>query len=297
MTTTETPLKITLTRVFAAPRSLVYEAWTKPEHLVRWNAPHGFTIPEAEGDLQVGGAWSSRMVRPDGEEYRVRGVYLEVVPNERLAFTHTWEEDDGTPETETVVTLSFADEADGTRVTLEQSGFKSPESRDNHEDGWGQCLDRLAEQLTEDDPGRVVVERTFPVAVGVIWRALTDPATMREWYFEIPAFRPEVGCEFGFTVNHNGRTFPHRCRVTRVEPERVLAYTWSYEGQPGESLVTFTLHAESADRTRLRVTHNGLDTFMSGPDLGCRNFAAGWNSLLGESLKKFVESSPGLQPG
>jgi uncharacterized protein YndB with AHSA1/START domain len=289
MQTTEHPLKITLSRVFEAPRALVFDAWTKPEHLVRWAAPHGFTIAEANGELRVGGAWRSVMVKPDGEPCPVRGEYREVVPNERLVFTHIWEEDDGTPEHETVVTVSFSDEAGGTRVTFEQSGFKSPASQAGHADGWTQCLDRLTELLAEA-PGTVVVERTFAAPVALVWQALTDPARMKEWYFDVSEFRAEVGNEFRFAVEHEGNVFDHRCRVTRVEPERLLAYTWRYEGHPGESLVTFTFLPDGGG-TRLRVTHTGLDTFPATSQFARENFRQGWTSLLGTSLKEFLEAN------
>jgi len=144
-----TDLSITLTRVFDAPRPLVFEAWTKKEHLDKWNAPHGFTIPESSGDFRVGGTWYCLMIAPNGEKYPVGGVYREIIPNELLVMTHTWEEDEGTPEHETVVTVRFADEGAKTKVTLEQSIFKSAESRDGHRGGWTECFDILAEHLAK----------------------------------------------------------------------------------------------------------------------------------------------------
>ena len=79
-----------------------FDAWTKKEHLDRWCAPHGFKIPFSEGDLRRGGAWRCLMIAPNGEKLPVHGVYREIVPDELLVFTHIWEEDDGTPEHETV---------------------------------------------------------------------------------------------------------------------------------------------------------------------------------------------------
>lgn len=147
MTTTENPLQITLTRLFDAPRSLVFEAWTKPEHLTRWCAPHGFTISESRGEVRPGGEWWSCMIAPDGARHTLGGVYREVTTNELLVFTHCWEDDEGRPEHETLVTVRFADEDGKTRVTLEQTNFKSIESRDGHLGGWTQCLERLSEIL------------------------------------------------------------------------------------------------------------------------------------------------------
>ena len=151
---TPTDLSITLTRVFQAPRSLVFEAWTKKEHLDKWCAPRGFTISSSSGDFRVGGTWRTLMIAPDGEKYPLRGVYKEIIPNELLVMTHVWEEDDGTPEHETVVTVHFADEGTGTKVTLEQSIFKSVESREGHRGGWTQCFDILGEHLAEIQNGK-----------------------------------------------------------------------------------------------------------------------------------------------
>jgi uncharacterized protein YndB with AHSA1/START domain len=140
---------LVLTRVFDAPRRLVFEAWTKKEHLDQWCAPHGFTIPESGGDLRPGGAWRTLMIAPNGDKYPVGGVYREIVQDELLVFTHTWEEDEGVPRHETVVTVRFADEDGKTKVTLEQSVFKSVESREGHTGGWTQCLERLAELIAK----------------------------------------------------------------------------------------------------------------------------------------------------
>jgi uncharacterized protein YndB with AHSA1/START domain len=142
---TEAPAdrKLVITRILNAPRPLVYEAWTKKEHLDRWCAPKGFTIPHSRGELRPGGAWESCMIAPDGTKHEVSGVYLEVIPNELLVFTHGWIEDNGKREYETTVTVRFADEGNQTRMTFEQAVFKSPESRDGHNGGWNQCFDRL----------------------------------------------------------------------------------------------------------------------------------------------------------
>jgi uncharacterized protein YndB with AHSA1/START domain len=140
---------LTLTRIFDAPRSLVFEAWTKNEHMDKWSAPHGFTIPISEGDLRPCGKWRCVMIAPDGSRHAVHGVYREVVLNELLVFTHIWEEGDGAPEHETVVTVRFSDEGDKTKMTLEQKTFRSVESRDGHEGGWSQGFEKLAELLKQ----------------------------------------------------------------------------------------------------------------------------------------------------
>jgi uncharacterized protein YndB with AHSA1/START domain len=134
---------IVITRILPAPRALVFAAWTKPVHLKKWSAPHGFTIPVSRGDLRVGGKWRACMVSPQGEKLWLGGVYREVVKNERLVFTHTWKGGDE----ETLVTVDLADHARGTKMTFRQTGFSSAGSRAGHRGGWAQCFDRLAALL------------------------------------------------------------------------------------------------------------------------------------------------------
>ena len=141
-------LSLVLTRVFAAPRKLVFEACTQKEHLDQWMAPRGFTIPSSGGDFREGGKWYCLMIAPNGERYPVSGIYQKIVPDELIIMTHAWEGDDGKPEHETTATLRFEDAGDGkTKVTLEQSIFKSVESRNGHMGGWTECFDKLEELL------------------------------------------------------------------------------------------------------------------------------------------------------
>jgi uncharacterized protein YndB with AHSA1/START domain len=140
--------ELTITRVFDAPRSLVFEAWTKDEHLKKWSAPKGLTLPFSQGDLRVGGEWKAIMLTPEGVELKLGGVYREIIPNELLVFTHIWEEDDG-PGPESIVTVRFEDENGKTRMTFTQSGFKSKESLAGHSEGWGECFDLLDELLAK----------------------------------------------------------------------------------------------------------------------------------------------------
>jgi uncharacterized protein YndB with AHSA1/START domain len=135
----------------------------------------------------------------------------------------------------------------------------------------------------------VVVERTFNAPVARVWKALTDVDEMRQWYFDLKEFKPEVGFEFEFTVEHEGVKYQHLCKITEVIPQKKLAYTWRYKGEPGDSLVTFELSADS-DKTKLRLTHEGLETFPKTPAYARKNFEAGWTEIIGSELKKFVES-------
>jgi uncharacterized protein YndB with AHSA1/START domain len=134
----------------------------------------------------------------------------------------------------------------------------------------------------------VVIERTFNAPVARVWKALTDVEDMRRWYFDLKEFKPEVGFEFEFIVEHEGMKYHHLCKITEVVPQKKLAYTWRYEGYEGDSLVTFDLLADG-DKTRLKLTHEGLETFPKLPAYARENFVKGWTEIIGSSLKGFVE--------
>ncbi len=135
-----------------------------------------------------------------------------------------------------------------------------------------------------------VLERKLQANHQSIWKALTNKDQMREWYFELKEFRPEMGFEFSFMAGPPGKSYKHICKITRLEPERKIAYSWKYEGYEGDSELQFELFPESETSTRLKLTHSGLDSFPdSNPDLRPGNFAEGWNQII-QSLAEFVEA-------
>jgi uncharacterized protein YndB with AHSA1/START domain len=135
----------------------------------------------------------------------------------------------------------------------------------------------------------VVVERTLNAPAAKVWKALTDVDQMREWYFDLKEFKPEVGFEFEFVVEHEGNHYHHLCRVVEVIPEKKIAYTWRYKGEPGDSLVTFELFPDGT-KTRLKLTHTGIETFPRTPAYAQKNFEAGWTAIATE-LEQFVTKS------
>ena len=144
-----------LTRIFDAPRSQVFAAWTQPKHLKQWSAPHGFTVPVSKGTLRPGGKWRACMLSERTGKLWLSGVYREIVKDERLVFTHAWENDDGSRENETLVTVLFSDAGEEkTKIVFKQSGFDSAESSAGHRGGWSECLDKLDEYLSTFKPRR-----------------------------------------------------------------------------------------------------------------------------------------------
>ena len=134
-----------------------------------------------------------------------------------------------------------------------------------------------------------VIERIYQASVDRVWRAITDKDQMKQWYFDIAEFRPEVGFEFQFEGQNEGRVYLHLCKVTEVIKGKKLQYSWRYKGYEGLSYVTFELFSEG-DRTRLKLTHEGLETFPDQPNFKRENFQAGWTALIGDLLPKFLSS-------
>jgi uncharacterized protein YndB with AHSA1/START domain len=141
--------ELVLTRIIDAPREKLFRAWTDPELLKQWFAPLPYTTPHAEMDVRPGGSSLIVMRGPDGNEFPNRGVYLEVVENERLvftdAYTKAWEPSEKPFMT---VVLTFEDEGGKTRYTARVLHWVVAD-REMHEkmgfhEGWGQCADQLA---------------------------------------------------------------------------------------------------------------------------------------------------------
>ena len=113
---------------------------------------------------------------------------------------------------------------------------------------------------------------------------------MKQWYFNLKNFKPEVGFEFQFYAGDEKKQWLHLCKITEVVKEKKLTYNWRYDGYSGISCVIFELFPED-NTTRLKLTHAGLESFPGEtvPGLRKENFAAGWNQIIGKSLKEFLE--------
>ena len=139
----------------------------------------------------------------------------------------------------------------------------------------------------------VITERTYNAPIATVWKALTDKDQMRQWYFDIAEFKPEVGFEFSFVAGDDQVKFLHLCRITAVEPMKKLAYTWAYDIVPNiTTLVTIELFDEGNNKTRVKLTHQGLDQFAKEDTrFAKKNFVQGWEHFIGKALKNFVEGN------
>jgi uncharacterized protein YndB with AHSA1/START domain len=183
-TATVSDREIVITRVFDAPRDLVFQVWTDPQHVGSWWGPTGFTTTTHEIDVRPGGVWRFIMHGPNGVDYPNKIVYLEIVKPERLVYDHG---DDGDL-VQFRVTVTFADQDGKTRLTM-RSLFASAAARDRvvteyHAiEGGNQTLDRFGEHLAKTvPPQQFSISRVFDAPRGLLWKAVTEPERLAQWW-------------------------------------------------------------------------------------------------------------------
>ena len=139
---------LVITRIFNAPRRLVFKAWTDPEQIARWQGPKGFKTTVEKNELRPGGQYRFHMLDPDGGDHWSQGIFQEIVEPERLVMFGSWADAEGNyTRPKTTVTVTFDDLGDKTRLTLRQEIFESVTARDEHKGGWNSSLDRLGDYV------------------------------------------------------------------------------------------------------------------------------------------------------
>jgi uncharacterized protein YndB with AHSA1/START domain len=285
--------ELSISRLINAPKELVWEAWTNPEHIKHWWGPSGFKSTIAVMDIRPGGEWDFIMHGPDGTNYKNKHIYVELIRPVKIVMDHV-------TYPRFRMTASFETQGDKTLVTL-HSVFESAEQLADvikvfkADEGMKQNIERMDNYVTAMSLGKdtrpVLIERILNAPAEKVWDALTKSDQMKQWYFDIPGFKPEIGFEFQFTgEGKTGEKFLHLCRITEVIKYERLKHSWSYAGYDGESFVTFELFEEEG-KTRLKLTHEGLETFpvTATDDFAKANFEEGWTYITGVSLKEFLE--------
>jgi uncharacterized protein YndB with AHSA1/START domain len=303
------PEPLVVSRMFRAPRKLVFQAWSSAEHLRHWFCPAGYTVPDARIEFRVGGAFEICMRSPEGRDHWTRGRYTEIVPDARLVIDMNAVGDRDQPLFRAYTIVNFIEEADGTRLEVNQrytvfDPAATPMIQGAPR-GWSQTLDRLeievARMQRSAPTSRSVVhamfciERIYTAPRSHVFKALTDPAAKAKWF---------AGGE-GYTqlarhmdARPGGREHVQGRKATGVvstfdaiyhdvvQDERVV---YSYEMHLDDrkisvSLATFELKTAGTG-TRLVMTEQGA--FLDGyDDAGSRE--QGSNFLLdalGKSLQ------------
>lgn len=279
-----TNCELVSSRLFSAPRELVFRAFMDPAHLRHWWGPKGFTNRFQEFDPRPGGVWRFVMRGPDGKEYPNKHIFAEIVKPERIVLKHLTE-----PHFQLTITLA----EEGLKTKIEwRMLFESPEVcarvKTYAAEANEQNFDRLAAELDKMSP--LVITQTFIAPTDKVWKALTDLAQMKQWYFDsIESFKPELGFQTQFNVQCGEKNYLHQWIVTEVAPMKKLSYVWKYPDYTGESCVTFELFAEN-QRTKLRLTHHGLASFpRDNPDFARESIMEGWSFLIGKRLGEYLQ--------
>lgn len=143
---------------------------------------------------------------------------------------------------------------------------------------------------THEEP--IIIEQIFNHSSDMVWKAITDINQMRKWYFEnITSFKPEVGFETSFTVQNEDRIFSHIWKITEVIPEKLIKYSWRYDGYQGDSVLTMELFQEDSS-TKLRLTHTVIENFEDNiPEFTRESGLQGWTYFIKESLVNFLDKT------
>ncbi|MEO8588285.1 MAG: SRPBCC family protein [Flavobacteriales bacterium] len=221
---------LVITRVFDAPPRLVFNAWSKPEQLVRWFGPNNFTVPACEQEFREGGTYRFCMHAPDGGDHWVWGEYREISEYDRLVFTWVRQDDKSKPWVDNVVTLTFEEQDGKTVFTLHHALFDTPEFRDEHEGGWSECMDRLGAFVSTIDR-EIITIRIINTPRERVFKAWTDPDILSRWWgpkgftntFHTFELRPDG--IWDFTMHGPDGTNYHNTSVfERIEAPTLLVF-------------------------------------------------------------------------
>ena len=148
------PLDLTITRTFDAMRDLVWKLFTEPEHIMQWMGPRDFVPKNFTQDARVGSTWRG-MLHPikGGRDLWQGGTFLEIDPPAHVSYTFAWDDENGRPGHETIVTLDFEAQGNKTKLNFHQTGFPTEGERDGHRGDWSETFDKLEEYLASAQKG------------------------------------------------------------------------------------------------------------------------------------------------
>jgi uncharacterized protein YndB with AHSA1/START domain len=279
-TITQNTKELLITRVFDAPRDVIWKAWTEPEFVKRWWGPKGFTCPVSEIDLRVGGKYLSSMRSPEGRDFWSTGVYREIVPLERIVMTDSFADEKGNvvPAThygmspdfplEMVIEVKFEEKQGKTTLSLRHIGIPDGQMHELTEAGWNESFDKLAESLkTKSDLTRIIAEpgkqelviiRVFDAPRELVFKAYTDPKRIPQWWgpirFTTTVKKMDVrpGGSWRFVQRDTGGNEYafHGVYHDVLAPSLIVA-TFEFEGMPGHVQLETAVFEPLGDKTKL----------------------------------------------
>lgn len=293
--------EILMTRVFDAPRELVFEAMTKPEHVRRWWGPRNTTFTICEIDFRVGGTWRYVLATPDGKEVAFRGVYHEITPPERMVCTECYVEPRyGNPEWRTTLTLE--DLGGKTRLTSRVL-HSSTTNRDGHlnsgvKGGAAETFERLEELLAAHPMEREIeIERTFDAPRELVYEAWTNPGHLTQWWG--PMIFTNHSCELDVRQGgawqitmRSSEGVDHQCRGVYsevVKPERLVFSNDAFDqtGRPLLKGFTTVIFDDENGKTKLTLRSRVVGLVDYAPQM-LKGMHTGWSQSL-DRLASFVK--------
>lgn len=278
--------EIVLSRTFNAPRALVWEAWTNPEHVVKWWGPRGFTSETKRHEFRVGGVWEHTMIAADGTRFPNKSIFKEIVPQERIVYSHGGGREDGEVRGANFVATWTFDTVEGNKTKVTgRMVFPSAETRDHVVrefgaiEGGRQTLERLGEQLAAMQTKPFVISREFAAPRDLVWTAWTQEEHFGRWFgpkgvtISIARFdlRPGGMCHYSMTTP-DGKTLWGRAAYRDVVPQSKLVWINSFSDENAGvtrhpltpdrwplELLTVVTFAENAGKTTVTVTWLPID--------------------------------------
>jgi uncharacterized protein YndB with AHSA1/START domain len=310
-----------ITRVFDAPRELVWKAWTDPEMVKQWKGPRGFQVLEYESSHEPGGRWRMTMEgqRPGSEEkarLAQHGVVKEFRPPELLVFTFAWDDRScvglpASPFKENIVTIRLEERGGKTVMHFTQAPFATESERDGHGGGWNSSFDRFAEFMLAEQPGRASavddvpselhLRRFFKAPRQLVFDAWTEAEMMKQWWGPKCFTNPvcEVDARGGGAIRihmrgPDGMVYPMEGRFVEFYPPHRFHFTSSPLDKDGNAVFetwTSVFFDEVNGGTEVVLdVHVTKSTPQAAPYLKGMN--AGWNQSL-DRLEDFVEKQTG----
>jgi uncharacterized protein YndB with AHSA1/START domain len=285
-----------ITRLFDAPRELVWKAWTAPERVMHWWGPRGFTSPVSRIDLRLGGEYLSCMRSPGGKDFWSKGIFREIVALQRLVMTDSFADEKGNivPASyygmstdfplELLITVIFEERDGKTELTLRHTGMPPGADSEGARQGWSESFDKLAEYLETEksiiswkniptfelaSDREVVITRIFDAPRELVFKASTNPDFIPQWWgpkrFSTTVERMDVspGGVWRFIQrDQDGNEYAFHGVYREIVPPEREVHTFEFEGMPGHVILEASKFEEFEGKTKLTVT----DLFQSVED-------------------------------
>lgn len=314
--------EIIISRVVDAPRELVWQAWTDPQHVVHWWGPRGFSTTIKKMDFRIGGVWEHVMRGPDGVNYPNKSTFQDIVPLERIVYSHGGGREGG-PGATFLATWTFETVAPGQTRLTGRMVFPSAEARDfvarefGAVEGGKQTLERLTEYLPgmAAAPGEFVITRVLAAPRALVWKAWTEVEQLQAWFgpkgitTSVARLDFRVGGMFHYCMQTpEGVKIWGRFVYREIAPTERLVWVNSFSDEKGglgrhpfsptwpQEMLTVVTFAEQPGQTvvtlrwtTLNATAEEQKTFDSGHD----SMKQGWGGTFEQHADYLAQIQPG----